>query len=78
MADSNALALVEIDGAIWVVIQPRTRHIWISVVGNHCYTNTVVTWSCVTGLNTVDKPESIFSVSYEHHFVIIVIISAVS
>ena len=76
MADSNALALVEINDAFWVVIQPRTRHIWISVPGNHL--NTVITWTCVTGLKTVDKQESIISVSYEHHFVIIVIISEVS
>ena len=75
MADSNALALVKIDDAIWVVIQPRARHIWISILGNHL--NTVVTWTCVTSLNTVDKQESIFSVSYEHHLVIIVNISKV-
>ena len=73
MADSIALSLVEIDDAIWVVIQPRTRHIWISILGNHL--NAVLTWTCVTGLNTVDKQKSIISVSYEHHFVIIVIIS---
>ena len=73
MADSNALALVEIDDAIQVVIQPRTIHIWISVPGT-----TLVTWTCVTGLNTVDKQESIIYVSYEHHLVIIVIISEVS
>ena len=76
MADSYALALVKIDDAIWVVIKPRARHIWISILGNHL--NTVLTWTCVTGLNTVDKQESIFSVSYEHHFFIIVIISEVS
>ena len=76
MVDTNALALVEIEVAIWVVIQPRTRHIWISVPGNHL--NTVLTWTCVTSLSTVDKQESIISVSYEHHFVIIVIISDVS
>ena len=76
MVDSNALALVEIDDAIWVVIQPRMRHIRISILGNHL--NTVLTWTCVTGLNTIDKQESVFFVSYEHHFVIIVIISEVS
>ena len=76
MTDSNALALVKIDDSIWVVIQPRTRHIWISILGNHL--NTVLTWTSVTGLNMVDKQESIFFVSYEHHFVIIVIISEVS
>ena len=58
MADSNALALVEIDDAIWVVIQPRTRHKRISVVENHL--NTVSIWTCVTGLNMIDKQESIF------------------
>ena len=76
MVDSNALALVEIDDAIWVVIQPRMRHIRISIPGNHL--NTVLTWTCVTGLTTIDKQESVFFVLYEHHFVIIVIISEVS
>ena len=71
MADFNALALVQIDDAIWVVIQPRIGHIWFSTLGNRL--NTVFSWTCVTGLNTVDKQESIISVSYEHHFVIVII-----
>ena len=52
------------------------RHIRISIPGNHL--NTVLTWTCVTGLTTIDKQESVFFVLYEHHFVIIVIISEVS
>ena len=31
----QCIGLSRIDDAIWVVIQPRARHIWISVPGNH-------------------------------------------
>ena len=40
----KALALVEIDDAIWVVIEPRKRHVWIFILGNHL--TTLLTWTC--------------------------------
>ena len=49
MEDSAVLILVDIDGTITTILEPRIGYIWISLCGNHF--NTVFTWTCVTRLN---------------------------
>ena len=49
MEVSTALAIVEINDTITTVLEPKTRPIWISLLGSHL--NAVITCTCITRLS---------------------------